>query len=523
MHGMTYLEGFQSMVRRYPRKTAVVTHTEQEISYRELDRRSDTLAAALADELGDGRCAVLSENRLAVIESMFAAMKRGRANVQLFDRSATGELVSMMESSEARGLIFDAPHAERAMELKERSGMETAIGIGDALETVSAGEECGVVSYEAVIAGTDSEPPEPATDPPEATVFFTSGTSSTPKAVLADGRRKWFAANQPAQEMSLTASDRAIVCTPWYHQVTDHTWIMAHLLVGATIVLQRSFEPEAVLRGIAEHDITGLLAVPTQLSDLLSANEGIEVDLGTLSYIRTGGAIVPEELIKSVREAFTERVFNTYGLTEGIANLSFAYPQEQRDHPGTIGKASYLWDLRVVEPAEPPAKPDPENTVAPGEIGEIIGKCPHMTDGYLDRPSLEDALFVDGWLRTGDVASIDEDGYLVITDRIDNMIVCGGENIYPTEVQRALQAHCGVQDAAVVGLDDDRWGQLVAAVCVVASDIAQDDLEHHCTEHDSLSDYKRPRQYILLSGEEALPRTATGTLQRAKIKEMFET
>lgn len=519
MHETTYLEGFRSMVRRYPEKVAVVTPTGREVTYRELDRRSDTLAGALDTALDDGRCAVLSENRLAVVESMLAGMKRGRANVQLFSRSAVGELVSMVESAEAQGLIFDGPHAEEATELVDRVGMDTAIGVGEAADRAK-GE-----SYEDVLARTDPSevPTEPATTPPEATVFFTSGTSSTPKAVLADAEQKWFAANQPALEMSLTASDRAIVCTPWFHQVTDHTWIMAHFLVGATIVLQRSFEPEKVLRGIDDHEITGLLAVPTQLVSMLEANEEVDADLDTLSYVRTGGAIVPDELIRDVREQFTEGVFNTYGLTEGIVNLSFAYPEDQLDHPGTIGKSSFLWDLRVVEAAEPPAKPDPENTVAAGETGEIVGKCPGMTDGYLDRPEQEEALFVDGWLRTGDVARVDEDGYLVITDRIDNMIVCGGENIYPNEVQRALEEHPGVQDAAVVGLDDDSWGQVVSAAVVVEDGVSQDDLERHCREHDTLSDYKRPRNYVLLSGEESLPRTATGTLQQEEVMAMFET
>ncbi|HKJ59272.1 MAG TPA: AMP-binding protein, partial [Halobacteriales archaeon] len=356
MRRLTYLEGFRSAVRRYPESVAVVAADGREVTYAELYERTDALAAALDDRLGAGRCAGLAENRLATVELMLASIKRGRASVQLPTRGAVGELVGMADTAEARGLLYDEATAEKAAELVERVGFDALVGVGDAADALDGAE-----AYEDVVAGADpaDAPDEPATDPGEYAVHFTSGTTGDPKAVLSDQEQTWLAANQPALEMSLTASDRALVCTPWYHGVTCFTWVLAHLLVGGRLVLQRSFEPPESLRLMEEHSITGLLAVPTQLEALLRAQDEAGADLSALSYVRTGGAVVPESLIERVRERFTEGVFNTYGQTEAVINLSFAYPHEQDDHPGSIGKGTFCWELRAVEPADPPAKPDP--------------------------------------------------------------------------------------------------------------------------------------------------------------------
>ena len=516
MRRLTYLEGFRSIVRRYPGREALVTVDGRSFTYRDIDERTDALAAALEARLPGERCAVLAQNDVAVVEAMLAAMKRGRANVQLSTRGAAGELASMVETSGATGLLFDSAVGERAEALADRMDLDVAIGVGEAVNVVDR-----AYAYEDVLAGADPTevPAEPATDPPESGIFFTSGTTGAPKAVLVDGQQAWLAANQPALEMSLTASDRALVSTPWYHMVTTEAWILPHLLVGATLVVQPAFDPPETLRLMEEHEITGLLAVPTQLETLLAAQDDVGADLSHLSYVRTGGAVVPESLIREVRDRFTEGVFNTYGLTEGVGNLAFAYPQEQLDHPGTIGKGSYLWELRVVEAVDPPGKPDPEAVVEPGATGEIIGESLQMTNEYIDRPEETEALLVDGWLRTGDVARVDEDGYLVVIDRVDNMILSGGENVYPEEVQHALKDHPRVVDAGVVGVPDETWGQVVAAAVVADEDVTEDALDAHCREHDTLADFKRPRRYVFVA---ELPRTATGTLVRDEVEELFE-
>lgn len=514
---MDYLDAFQSTVRRYPDKVALATLDGRTVTYNELDSRTDSLATALDDRLDNGRCAVLSENRIAAVESMIAAMKRGKANIQLFTRSSVGELADMMAVSQAKGLLFDSASVEKAAGLIEEFDLSGVLCVGDRKDEIKNAEK-----YEEVLSTTSLLNSTKTRDSSESAVFFTSGTTGTPKGVLVDQNRSWLAAHQPALEMGLQARDRALVCTPWYHQVTSNTWILGHLLVGATLVLQPNFEPAETLQAIESHEITGLLAVPTQLETLLEIQNEMKSRVDTLSYIRTGGAIVPEQLIRSVRAEFTENVFNTYGLTEGIVNLTFAYPEEQLDHPGTIGKASFFWELRVVDATESDTKPDPDKIVDPGEKGEILGKGPGMSEGYLDGTEQTDDVFVDGWLRTGDIAYVDEDGYLVITGRVDNMINSGGENIYPQEVERALTDHPKVHEAGVVGIPDEKWGQSVSAMVVVDDDLTESELDRHCKEHNSLPNFKRPREYILLSDEESLPQSASGTLKRKKIKDRFD-
>ena len=522
MNQLTYLEGFRSTVRRYPDREAIVTTDGRSFTYAELDERTDALAAALEERAPGERVAVVAHNGVGVVESMLAAQKRGRANVQLSTRGAAGELASMMETADAAGVMFSDGLADAGAALTERMDLEVVVGIGEEAAAVDGAE-----SYEAMLAEADpaAAPEEPATDPAESAIFFTSGTTSAPKAILVDQWQSWLAANQPALEMSLTASDRALVCSPWYHMVTSQAWVLPHLLVGATLVVQPTFEPPESLALMEEHDVTGLLAVPTQLEAMLAAQDDVDADLSALSYIRTGGAVVPESLIDRVRERFTEGVFNTYGLTEGVGNLAYAYPEDQFDHPGTIGKGSFLWNLRVVEAADPPKKPDPDAVVDPGQTGEIIGRSLQMIDGYIERPEETEAAFVEAtdggqdWLRTGDVAQVDEDGYLVVIDRVDNMILSGGENVYPEEVQQALKDHPAVRDAGVVGLPDEQWGQLVVAAVVASGDVTEEELEEHCKAHDTLADFKRPRRYVFA---DELPKTATGTLVRGEVDEMFD-
>lgn len=522
MRRLTYLEGFHTTVRRHPDRTAVIAADGQAVTYAELDARTAALAAALDDRLGDARCAGLAQNRLEMIELMLASMKRGQACVQLPTRGASGELASMIETAEARGLVYGESTAETASRLFDRSALDTLVGIGPA-----ATESDSAEGYEAMLVSADRpDPPmEPATLPGEYAIHFTSGTTGDPKAVLCDQEQAWVAANQPALEMSLTATDRALVCTPWFHGVTCFTWIFAHLLVGARLVVQRSFEPPESLRLMQDHDVTGLLAVPTQLDALLEVHEDVGADLSTLSYIRTGGSVVPEALIRRVRDRFTEGVFNTYGQTEAIVNLSFAYPNEQVEHPGTIGKGTFTWELRVVDAVDPPAKPDPTNSVDPGGTGEILARGPVMIDGYVGRTAASDDLFVEAkdgsgrWLRTGDIATVDQDGYLTVVDRVDNMLVSGGENVYPEEVQRALRDHPAVRDAGVVGLPDDRWGEAVAAAIATREDVTEAALDDHCRTHDDLADFKRPRRYVFV---DELPRSATGTLIRDEVRAMFD-
>jgi fatty-acyl-CoA synthase len=320
-------------------------------------------------------------------------------------------------------------------------------------------------------------------------------------------------------EHGIDRTDTALCTTPWYHMLTTDAWLYPHLVAGATIVLHSSFDPTEALGLIEEHDVSGLLAVPTQLTALTETQRDGEFDVDSLAYIRTGGSPLSERLVETVSEHLTDRLYNTYGMTEAGPDLTFAYPSAQQDHPGTVGKPSFSWDLRVVETVPLDEHPDPKSTVDVGQRGEIIARGPGMSEGYIDNPEAESKTYFDGWLRTRDVALIDEDNYLYIVDRVDNMIISGGENIYPAEVEATLQAHPDVEEVCVCGLDDEQWGQVVTAVVVTNSDLTAEELDEYCLETESLADFKRPREYAVTS--EPLARTDTGTVARGRLVEKY--
>jgi fatty-acyl-CoA synthase len=508
---MNLLQAFERTARCHPDDTALVAEDGREFTYGEFGRRSTRLANALEDRIPGERCATLALTGTPAVESMIAGDKRGVATVQLSFRASEGELVEMADAAEARGLLFDDANAEAALSLLDRGAFETAIHTG----TKSIDRD-DVEPYEAVLesASAEQNPALPRGD--ECAVLYTSGTTSSPKAAVFDQEQLWYGAVQGIMEHGIEHSDVAVVCTPWYHMVTTAAWIYPHVAAGATMVMRSTFDPVSVLETVDAHDATGLLAVPTQLDAVNEVQSEADYDVSTLEYVRTGGSIVSEALVERTSELLTDQLYNTYGMTEAGPNLTFAHPDWQGDHPGTVGKDAHSYELRVVETVPLDDTPDPEATVGPGGQGEVIARGPGMADGYIDNEKAEEKSFFDGWLRTCDVARVDDDGFLYIVDRVDNVIMSGGEKVYPAEVERTLESHEPVEESCVVGVEDDHWGEVVTAV-VVARGVDAADLDDYCAADDSLADFKRPRKYVV--ADEALPRTDTGTLKREEIAE----
>ncbi|NKE37220.1 long-chain fatty acid--CoA ligase [Natronococcus sp. JC468] len=512
---MNLTDAFERSVQCHSSKTALVVDGEQSLTYGDLDERTTRLANALDVRIPNERVATLALTSPIAIEVMLASQKRGLGNVQLPFRESSGTLASMLEPTEASLLVFDDANAEKALSVLDRSEIEMAIHDGK-----KSIDRDNVEHYEEVIADASTDDIDPHPDC-EHGILYTSGTTNTPKAVSFDQEQLWYGSTQVIMEMGIEETDTALVTTPWYHMVTTDAWMLPHLQAGATLVVQSEFDPTESLRLIQKYGVTGLLAVPTQLHALADTQEDEEYDVDSLSYIRTGGSIVTERLIEKTSEQLSDGVYNTYGLTEGGPNLTFAHPSLQEEHPGTIGRESFTWELRVVEAVGPEEDPDPSAIVGPGETGEILARSPGMSNGYMDSPEETDRLLVDGWLRTGDCAELDEDGCLYITGRVDNMIVTGGENVYPEEVEDIVESHDLIEEAVVVGREDERWGHRVT--CVVYADGSTeceiDDLDRFCKKHDELADFKRPREYEI--ADEPLPRTETGTIERDSIHTEF--
>lgn len=510
---MEYLTAFDRTVRSYADREAIRTSQGNRLSYAELDKRSNQVANALESIAPGQPVATLARNRYQVVEVMLASHKRGIGNVQLSFMDSLGGITQTLEPTDADVLIFDDENAEKALDVLDQAELSVGVSIGNAGITRS-----DVYGYDNLLERASVE--RPISQGSEHGVLFTSGTTSRSKAVPFDQEQLWYGSTQTVMEMGIEPRDIALVTTPWYHMVTTDAWILPHLQAGATLVMQRSFDPPATLDLLAKHEATGLLAVPTQLQSLVTEAQQGDYDVDALSYIRTGGSVVTSQLSEQVHNYLCEGLYNTYGLTEGGPNLTYSLPATQREKPGTIGKESFMWELRVVESGAGVAEFDPTAEVDPGETGEVIGRSPGMCDGYLERPQATEALFVDGWLRTGDIARIDADGHLYIVDRVDNMIISGSENIYPQEVEEALATHVDVDAVAVLGLDDETWGERVAAVVRTRDDgLGEEDLDAYCKSHDELANFARPREYSI--GSQPLPRTDTGTIRREEVHDEF--
>lgn len=532
---MKYTTAFDHSIDRHPDRIAIETVSGDRYTYADFDERTTALANTLTEELGDSRTASLLDNGLPALDVLIAATKRGVANASLNARSSVSELSFMAANAGAELLIVDESKTEVASEMLPDTGIERVWVVGGDPGPLAA-LDIDIASYEAVVDRGDGSSLTTAPKGEEAAIFYTSGTTGKPKGVPVDVQQCWYSSVQIMTDWHLPPTSRSLIITPLYHVVTAVSWAMPTFQVGGVAVPMAEFDPVEVLRTIEERGITHFLAVPTMVHDLVEAQKEHEFDISSLRAFRSGGAPISPGLVQEAREHICDEFYFIYGTTEAISNITVAPPHIHDENPASIGRAAQNWEVRVVEPASSTADVDPTATVDHGEIGELIARGRPMTTGYLDRPQAERELFITAsdpeaggeglgthgfqkqWLRTGDIVRIADSGHLFTIDRVDNMIVSGGENIYPQEVETVLEAFDPVDEAAVLGVPDERWGE--KAVAVVSGDtVTRDRLDDYCRDHSELADFKRPRQYVIT--EKALPRSSLGKLRRGVIREEF--
>jgi O-succinylbenzoic acid--CoA ligase len=350
-----------------------------------------------------------------------------------------------------------------------------------------------------------AEPPE--TEPAElgrddtVLVLFTSGTTGDPKGVRLTLGNLLASATASAFRLGVAPDDRWLDCLPPYH-MGGLAPIFRMALYGTTLVLQPSFGAETTARVIDEYDVTGVSLVPTQLTRMLDAGWSPSAALDT---VLLGGAPASRELLQRALDRSVP-VCPTYGLTETASQVATALPETASDHPASVGQPLVCTDVTILDDSEP---------VDGTETGELVVDGPTVTPGYLDDERTEQAFCAHG-LRTGDVGWRDEAGRLYILGRRDELIQSGGELVAPAEVAEALEAHESVQDAAVVGVDDEEWGERVAALVVTDGTVAPDALDDYCRER--LVGFKRPKEIVLT---DAIPRTQSGTVDRGAVRKII--
>ncbi len=492
--------------RRTPDRTAVV-HEDRVLTYGVLHRRVLRLAhvlRALGVTSGD-RVAYLGPNHPAFLETLFAAGALGAVFVPLNTRLAAPELAYNLADSGSVVLVHAPEQDEAARAAADQAGVRHRI----ALE--GPGE--GALGYEELLADGPDAPLDVAVAPEDpCMIMYTSGTTGRPKgAVLSHANIVWNSVNVLV-DTDLTADEVTLVAAPLFHTAGLNMTCLPTLLKGGRVILLAAFDADRVLDLVERRRVTYMFGVPTMYDAMASRPRWAGTDLSSLRTLNCGGAPVPARTIAAYVDrglAFSQG----YGMTEASPGILFLDREQTAAKAGSAGVPHFFTDTRVVLPDGADA--------APGERGEILVHGPHLMTGYWNRPEDTTAAFTDdGWLRTGDIARTDTDGYAYLVDRVKDMFVSGGENVYPAEVEDALLGHPDVAECAVIGVPDPVWGEVGRAVVVLrpAARATRDDLLGHL--RGRLAKYKIPRTLVLT---DRLPRTATGKIVKTAVREAFST
>ncbi len=463
------------------------------LTYAALEDRSRRLAAWMAaNGVGAGdRVAILAGNTTDVFEALFACAKLTSILVPLNWRLAVPELQFIVDDCRPEVLIYEDTYAEVSLDLNTPVKLQ----LGDDYEAAKAGADPTTVG------------PVTATHDDAWAILYTSGTTGHPKgAICTHGMFFWNAINI-GHAVGLTAASTNLNVLPTFHSGGLNLYTTPCLHLGARSINLREFDPARVLELLVSGEITHFFGVPAIYQFLAEHPGWADADLSKVQSWACGGAPMPVALLQRYADRGVV-IRQGMGLTETSPTVFLTDAAHAIAKVGSVGKPALHTEIRVVD--------EDGEDVGVDEIGELWVRGPNVTPGYWERPEANEASFTDGWLHTGDAARIDADGYVYIVDRWKDMYISGGENVYPAEVEQVLFHHPNVMDVAVIGIPDERWGEVGMAVVVPrdTTSFAGDELIAFCDE--KLARYKIPKRVTTI-GE--LPRNAAGKVLKRELRE----
>jgi acyl-CoA synthetase (AMP-forming)/AMP-acid ligase II len=495
------------IARRYPDDVAVVCE-DRRLTFGQLDARANRIANGLAARgiaAGD-RVVVYLPNGIAAAELLPALLKLPVLIVPVSTRLAASELAHIVTDSAPRAVVYDAEH---------RAAARAALGEGMIAICIDDRQPGETALEELAQQGAASPPPPLPPEPDDCLIAYTSGTTGKPKGAVSTHLNIIFAhAFLNANEWGLTHDDVIFAGSPLAHR-TGLGRLANAFFLGCKLVLQPRFDPADAVRLIEREKVTVLGGVPTIVRLMMPAIEANPAALASLRLVVATGEVFPVPLKERLFAALPQVGLYSFLAQTEAGVVTGLLPEEQRLRPDSAGRAVPGVEIRLVDPEL--------RDVPAGTPGEILvrcglpGRCTVIRE-YFRNPQATAEAFVDGWLRTGDVAYADDDGYYYFVDRAKDMIVSGGLNIYSKEVEIALLAHPAVEDAAVFGVPDAAFGEAVMA-CVQlrrGRSATADDLVAHC--RDRIASYKKPK-YVRFVDD--LPRTASGKVQKHELKRLF--
>ncbi|NEA23344.1 long-chain-fatty-acid--CoA ligase [Actinomadura bangladeshensis] len=506
MPGLT--EVLRERARSHPDRVAYIAG-DTEVTFRDFDRRADQVANALASAgvgLGD-RVAILDKNSLEYAEQLFGAARIGAVQVPVNYRLAPDEVAYIVNNAQAKVFIVGpefVPVLDAiAGKLEHTAQMVVIGGSGHA--------------YQDYAAWVDGAPDTPSDHVPDtADVFvqlYSSGTTGLPKGVMLTHDNFLAALSVTTDVWDIDESSVLMVAMPMYH-VAGNVLTVSAIYNSITGVIAREPDPTVIARDIERHRVTHIFLVPVLLQFMQLIPEVAECDLSSLRLMLYGASPISEDVLRGAMRMLPGTEFmQVYGLTEVTGAITML-PAADHDPDGanthrlrSAGLANATTTLKIVDPAT-------GEEVPAGQVGEILCKTPQNMKGYWGMPdATATALSDDNWFRTGDAGYLDEDGYLYIHDRVKDMIISGGENIYPAEVENVLMSHPDVSDCAVIGVPSERWGETPKALVVLTSDVSEQDLIDYCREH--LAHFKCPSS---IERRDEIPRNPTGKILKRELR-----
>ena len=496
---------------RLPEKTALIMDDDS-ITYGELNRRVNRLAHGFMD-IGvkhSDRVAVLTHNSIEYYEIYLALCKIGAIMVPFNHLLKEKELVRDFNYISPKILVTQADFAPMMRKVVPQvPGIEKVVCLGRA-------ESADYLDYDALMEGKSEEEPGVKVDERDImSIFLTSGTTGKPKGAMRTHRHNYLNALSASVEMSLEEEDKVLLLFPFYHVTFEDRF--CHIMRGNTIVLNHegSFRAPEVLDLLSKHKITICQFVPTMINTMLQEPDIEDYDLSSMRLILYAAAPMPVELLKKALTRFKCGFMQFYGQTETGPMTTVLRPSDHRpDDPSRLerlascGRPALIFEARLVD--------HDEKEVPVGEVGELTVRSEAATVGYWNLPGATDQLWAGGWLHTGDYARRDADGFIYIVDRKNDMIISGGKNIYPREVEEVLYGHNAVLEATVIGVPDPHWGESVMAVVVTkpGMSLTSDELIAFCKEN--MASYKKPK---VVEFREALPKSATGKILKRVLRD----
>ena len=483
---------------RYPDETMIIDELGS-LTFEEVHRRTNALAHALrADGIGaKDNVALMCRNHRYFIEATVALSKLGANVLYLNTDFAAPQIADVVKRERATALIVDAEFEGLVSEAKGRRRLYIAW---------PGNEASGRTLQEMIDGGDQGDLSPPAA--PGRTVILTSGTTGTPKGAARSQPKNLDPAVSMFSRIPLRAREKTLVAAPLFH-----SWGFAHFSLGlalaTTYLLQRRFDPEKVLAAIEQYRPTALAVVPVMLQRMQQLPEKVrrKYDTSSLRVVAVSGSALPGELANAFMDDYGDVLYNLYGSTE-VAWATIATPEDLRAAPGTAGRPPHGTVIRLFD--------DQDREVAPGQTGRIFVSNEFLFEGYTDGGSKAS---IEGLLATGDVGQLDADGRLFVEGRDDEMIVSGGENVFPAEVEDLISRHPGVAEVAVIGIQDPEFGQRLKAFVVPREGKKPGEDEIKAYVRSNLARYKVPREVDFVA---QLPRNATGKILKRTLAEQHQ-